>query len=87
MAAYAIQLEYDDDVVAYYEQPPAVDCVRMDRKGVAARVSTILTISSTGLVTTAIRNSSTSWCPTTCAAYCEIFLLAFTLCHLAGLGV
>ncbi|MBN8886828.1 MAG: DDE-type integrase/transposase/recombinase [Rudaea sp.] len=31
--AYASLLEYDPDVLAYYEQPPMVDCVRTDRKG------------------------------------------------------
>lgn len=31
--AYAILLEYDEGVVAYYEQPPKVDCRRTTRKG------------------------------------------------------
>lgn len=31
--AYAILLEYSDDVVAFYDQPPAIDCIRTDRRG------------------------------------------------------
>lgn len=31
--AYAILLDFDDNVVAYYEQPPAVDCMRTSING------------------------------------------------------
>lgn len=31
--AYAILLEYSNDVLAYYDQPPPVECIRKDAKG------------------------------------------------------
>ncbi len=31
--AYAVLLEYSDDVLGFYEQPPAVECLRTDRRG------------------------------------------------------
>ncbi len=34
--AFAILSEYDENVLAYYEQPPAVDCRRTSRKGICA---------------------------------------------------
>jgi transposase InsO family protein len=31
--AYAVMLEYADDVLAFYDQPPAVECIRTNRIG------------------------------------------------------
>lgn len=31
--AYSLTLEYDPGVVAYFDQPPPVECIRQDRKG------------------------------------------------------
>lgn len=37
--AYAARLEFDRDVLAYYEQPPMVECVRHAKSGRARRVA------------------------------------------------
>ena len=38
-AAYAARLEFDANVVGYYEQPPMVECVRHAKSGAARRVA------------------------------------------------